>query len=146
MHQAPDQCSCGLAREGWPWQVYNEEAFRYFLAIERRRSEISRRPFLLLLVDLKPLRVNERIEPALVDKLFSALWSSLRETDFIGWYRDERVVGAVLTQPAEVGGKEMCRQARERITRMMIDRLPEAVGDRLQVRVYQLPPSLKGRF
>ena len=126
--------------------MYNEEAFRYFLAIERQRSEISSRPFLLLLVDLKQPRVNERIEPALVGKLFSALWSSLRETDFIGWYRDERVAGAVLTQRAEVGGKDMCRLARERVTRVMIERLPKAVADRLQVRVYQLPASLEGRI
>src|SRR2546422_1060554 len=34
-------------------QAYNEQAFRYFLAIERKRSERSGHPFLLLLVDLK---------------------------------------------------------------------------------------------
>src|SRR5580765_6435591 len=39
-HSASDQCSCGLAMAGHP-SAYNEEAFRYLLAIERERSEHS---------------------------------------------------------------------------------------------------------
>lgn len=145
IHEESDPCSCGLAREGGPGQAYNEEAFRYFLAIERQRSEISSRPFLLLLVDLKQPGRNDRIQPALAGKLFSALWLSLRETDFIGWYHEERVAGAVLTQRAEVSGTDMSRQVRERVTRLMSERLPKAIADRLQVRVYQLPPTMKSR-
>ena len=146
IHAEPDQCSCGLAREGAPGQAYNEEAFRYFLAIERQRSEISSRPFLLLLVDLKKQpRMKERIQPVLAGKLFSALWLSLRETDFIGWYHEERVAGAVLTQRSEIGGADMSGQVRERVTRVMSEQLPKAIADRLQVRVYQLPPTMKSR-
>ena len=47
-----DRCSCGFEIEG-AQHVYNEEAFRYFLEIERIRSERSGYPFLLLLVDLR---------------------------------------------------------------------------------------------
>ena len=139
-----DQCSCGLAREGGAGQAYNEEAFRYFMDIERKRSEISSRPLLLLLVDLKQLRMKKPIQPALAGKLFSALWLCLRETDFIGWYREGRVAGAVLTQRAEMAGTDLSRQVRERVTRVMSERLPKAVADRLQVRIYQLSPRPEG--
>jgi hypothetical protein len=139
-------CSCGLAREVGTVKAYNEEAFRYFLAIERERSEISSRPFLLLLADLKKLPgMNERIQPALAGMLFSALWLALRETDFIGWYHEGRVAGAVLTQRSDIGGTDMSRLVRERVARVMSQHLPKAVTARLQVRVYQLPPRLEGR-
>jgi hypothetical protein len=139
-----DQCSCGLVRDGGPGQAYNEEAFRYFLKVEHKRSEISGRPFLLLLVELEQLRTKNRIQPALAGKLFSALWLCLRETDFIGWYRDERVAGAVLTQRADIAGTDMSRQVRERVIRVMSEQLPKAVAGRLQVRVYQLSPRPEG--
>src|SRR5207249_10194531 len=83
-----DRCACGVALEGRLGEAYNEEAFRYFLAIERKRSERSGRPFLLLLVDLKEQSgVTVRIDPMVAPKLFSALWLCLRETDCVGWYR-----------------------------------------------------------
>src|SRR5207248_10164060 len=47
-----DRCTCGFAVEGAE-HSYNEEAFRYFLELERKRSQLSNRPFLLLLVDLR---------------------------------------------------------------------------------------------
>ena len=34
---ATDSCACGLASEGAAGDVYNEEAFRYFLDVERKR-------------------------------------------------------------------------------------------------------------
>jgi hypothetical protein len=145
VREESDRCSCGFVREGAPGQAYNEEAFRYFLEIERRRSEISSRPFLLLLVDLKQLRAKKGMSPALAGKVFSALWLCLRETDFIGWYREDRVAGAVLTQRAEIGGPDMSGQVRERVTRVMSQQLPNSVADRLRVRVYQLSSRPEGR-
>jgi hypothetical protein len=145
VREESDQSSCGLVRGGGPVQAYNEEAFRYFLEIERKRSEISSRPFLLLLVDLKQLETKKPTPPALAGKLFSALWLCLRETDFIGWYREERVAGAVLTQRAEIGGTDISSQVRERVTRVMSEQLPRAIADRLQIRVYQLSSRPEGR-
>src|SRR5437762_11910760 len=42
-----ERCSCGFGIEGSE-HVYNEEAFRYFLEIERKRSALSNQPCLLL--------------------------------------------------------------------------------------------------
>jgi len=38
-----------------------------------------------------PVRANAQINPVLAPKLFSCLWLCLRETDVIGWYREDRV-------------------------------------------------------
>ena len=64
---------------------YTQETFRYFLALEEIRSRRSKRPFLLLLVEVEPETPSS--------KIFSALRRSLRETDFVGWYHKHRVAG-----------------------------------------------------
>jgi len=139
-------CSCALAREAGAGQAYNEDAFRYFLDIERKRSELFGRPFLMLLVDLKEqAEMSARIEPAVAAKLFSGLWLCLRETDFIGWWREGRAVGAVLTQHAEISIGGISQHVREKVTRVLNERLPNEVAARLQVRVFQLPPSSRDR-
>ena len=136
------QCSCRLA--GTPnGQAYNEEAFRYFLDIERKRSEVSRRPFLLLLVDLKKVRgSSSRFSDRSSDRLFSQLALSLRETDFVGWYRDGRVAGAVLTQRPDMPDMQEARVSRNvarRVKDALRAQLDRETSDRLQVRVYQIP-------
>src|SRR4051812_35693100 len=88
---AYDHGSCDLARDLGPGPAYNQEAFRYFLANERKRSEIANRPFLLLLVDLQHAQSNGGIEPTGATKIFGGLFGSLRDTDVIGWYHEGRV-------------------------------------------------------
>src|SRR5436190_8496415 len=103
--ESVDRYSCGFALQEGSGEAYNEEAFQYFLEIERKRSEISNRPFLLMLIEFERQEgTDARIDPAMAAKLFSVLSLCLRETDFVGWYREERVVGAVLTQHSETDG------------------------------------------
>ena len=95
-------CSCGIALDGRLGQAYNEEAFHYFLEIERRRARLSSRPLFLLVIDLKSLPgMSVHIESPIAERLFVDLATCLRETDFVGWYRVERAIGAVLTQRAD---------------------------------------------
>jgi GGDEF domain-containing protein len=134
----------GLASEASSEEVYNEQAFRYFLELERRRSELSRRPFLLLLIDLQvPSTVNMCLDEPTSRQLFSALALGLRETDFIGWYREDRVAGAVLTQHAETHGTDIPEAVRKRVLAVLVKKLSSRVLRRLRVRVYQVPTSVK---
>src|SRR3712207_6410788 len=85
--------------------AYGEDAFHYFLEVERRRSEASNHAFLLMLIDFKvqPGK-GPNIPSTSASALFASLRLALRETDFYGWYRDGRVAGAVLTQHGEPDG------------------------------------------
>jgi hypothetical protein len=131
-----------VAIEG-PAHVYSEEAFRYFLGVERLRSERSGRPLLLLLIDLKGPRVTDAISHSIADSLFAAMTRCLRETDFVGWYHEGSVAGAVLMQRADAPGADASRQVHERVVRFMSEALPE-LADRLHVRVFQMPSKAKG--
>ena len=84
---------------GWAGKAYNEHAFRHFLTIERTRADQSACSFLLVLVSLKRHPgSNIRIAPSVSAALFSGLGLCVREVDFVGWFREDRVAGAVLAQ------------------------------------------------
>jgi hypothetical protein len=125
--------------------AYNEAAFQYFVELERKRSELSNRPFVLMLVDFKQPGAHQPIDPAIAEKLFDVLALSLRETDFIGWYREGRVAGAVLTQDGETDDQALSDVVRNRIGAALRAKLHDDLAQRLQVRVYQLPRNLQAR-
>jgi hypothetical protein len=131
-HNVPLPEGCG--------PVYNEEAFRYFLQIERKRASRSNSRFLLLLVDLKgDERQSAGFDTATSVKLFASMLPCLRETDFIGWYRQGRVASAVLTQVGEAPGIEVSNLVACRLREALGQSLPRHIWRRLQVRGYQVP-------
>lgn len=140
-----ERCRCGLVSDDAPGEVYNEEAFRYFFEVERKRSERSCRPFLLLLVDLKkhPAATPEIDGPS-ARKIFSALSLCVRETDFVGWYRERSVVGAVLTQHGESASDELQQVITRRVSEVLNEGLSPDLASLVQVRVYQVPVSTQG--
>jgi hypothetical protein len=137
---ADGACSCGVTLDDRLGQAYNEEGFHYLLTIELKRSERSGRPFLLLLVDLREQPGGSaRIDRAVAATLFSSLCRCLRETDFVGWYRVEYVVGAVLTECRAGARTQVSRLVRHRLTAALADLLSMDIARRLRVRVYQQP-------
>src|SRR5262245_43044399 len=44
-------CSCDVINVAGRAEAYNEQGFRYFLEVERKRARLSSRPSFLLLVD-----------------------------------------------------------------------------------------------
>jgi hypothetical protein len=133
----PEECTCGLAVAG---QVgaYNEEAFQYLLAVERKRSERSNRPFVLVLIEPESrARPMHQMDPAVGAKVLAGLARALRETDVIGWYREGRVVGAMLTHLGDSPMADVSRLMSSRVQQTLRDSLPEHVAQHLQVKLYQ---------
>jgi lipopolysaccharide/colanic/teichoic acid biosynthesis glycosyltransferase len=77
--------------------VLNEGAFHRVISLERKRTERSRKPFLLMLLDMGNRPQSDKNERAL-DKILSALSLSTRETDVTGWYKNNSVVGVMFTE------------------------------------------------
>jgi lipopolysaccharide/colanic/teichoic acid biosynthesis glycosyltransferase len=77
--------------------VLNEGAFHRMISLERKRTERSRKPFLLMLVDMGDGLRSDSNDKAL-DKILSALSLSTRETDVTGWYKNNCVVGVMFTE------------------------------------------------
>jgi lipopolysaccharide/colanic/teichoic acid biosynthesis glycosyltransferase len=79
--------------------ILNAEAFRRMITLERKRSERSRKPFMLLLLDIAERRPSEK-DGKILEKILSALSLSTRETDITGWYANDCVVGVMFTEIA----------------------------------------------
>ena len=76
--------------------VLVEEAFRRRIAIERKRTERSREPFLLMLLEAGATQNGDGLDKTL-GGIVSAMQSSTRETDVVGWYKDRNTVGVIFT-------------------------------------------------
>jgi lipopolysaccharide/colanic/teichoic acid biosynthesis glycosyltransferase len=77
--------------------VLSEEAFRRMISVERKRSERSQRPFVLLLIEAGHSQPGDRQGRTMIDTL-SALQGTTRETDITGWYTTNSVVGVMFTE------------------------------------------------
>jgi lipopolysaccharide/colanic/teichoic acid biosynthesis glycosyltransferase len=77
--------------------VLGEEDFHRTIARERRRSERSQRPFVLLLIDTASPEADAE-QGRLLLELLSALQGATRETDVTGWYKTNAVVGIMFTE------------------------------------------------
>src|SRR2546427_11668487 len=82
-------------------EVLAEDVFRRIFCWERKRAERSRGCFLLMLVHV------ESILPANQSEIVSALYSSTRETDLAGWYREGAILGVIFTEIREGNRKAL---------------------------------------
>lgn len=77
-------------------EVLPEEAFNRMIAIERKRTERTKQPFLLMLLGTGHHQGSAK-NGGFLDSVISALLPSVRETDVIGWYKDRTTVGVMYT-------------------------------------------------
>lgn len=125
-----------------PGTACDEEAFQYFLNIERARAGRSNHPIRLLFATLEPDSGKPvEIPAASATRLFQGMRQSLRETDIVGWYRQDRVVGAVLTARDGALGPGMSGHIEQRVGDGLRQGLPAKIASGLRVRVVQLGPQ-----
>ena len=137
---------CGFALRDTAGEAYNEDAFHYFLGVEHRRAQAAGRPMLMLFLELEQQRGRTpRMKKAMARRLFSVLLRSLRETDFVGWYRDGEVIGAVLTQHAAPSPIDLANVVRGRVTRSFAQELASDDVQRLRLRIYAVSPETDHR-
>lgn len=80
----------------WDRSTLREDVFHRMIALERRRMQRSRRTVVLMLIEVG----NEfscRLSVATLGKVVAAIAKITRETDLTGWYRDNSVLGVMLT-------------------------------------------------
>jgi lipopolysaccharide/colanic/teichoic acid biosynthesis glycosyltransferase len=76
-------------------RAHDEEDFRRVIAVERKRTERSKAPFVLMLVEIANQN-SAKSAPAL-QTVMAALLASSRDTDVIGWYKGQTTIGALYT-------------------------------------------------
>ena len=122
--------------------LHAEANFDRLLYLERRRTERSKRPFLLMLLNIEDL-ISRSEDSDLVKKVESALSSCIRETDITGWHEQEKVIGIVFTEIGTVDDF-----AKEKIFIKIQEKLCDALGPeavlRIRVSYHIFPETCNG--
>ncbi len=84
--------------------LLSEDAFVSMLYLERRRAERAQKRFVLVLVDVKRA-LEDGSKNRTLGKIGIALTNSTRETDILGWYLDNNLIGIIGTELGETSPK-----------------------------------------
>ena len=124
----------GISQSG----AYNQEAFRYLLESESKRSERSGHFCqILLMYSTDPQGRIVLMDPHVAKVVIAASSRSLRETDYVGWYRDGHIVGAVLTVLVQETMAQVSTHLQPRLVEILRAELGFKESNRLQIRVCQ---------
>lgn len=87
--------------------TYDEKTFHTTLTLERKRTERSKRPFILMLLSLERIPVDANGSD-LYKNIVSCIASSIRDIDVLGWYKAGAILGVIFTEIAESKPAEDC--------------------------------------
>jgi exopolysaccharide biosynthesis polyprenyl glycosylphosphotransferase len=114
----------GLPVAGQTYSVLGEEPFHRMIALERKRTERSGKPFLLMLLDAGHCLPSDR-NGRVLSKILSALSLATRETDVTGWYKNHSIVGVMFI--------DVSADDRESILGTMMSRVSETLRNNLSL-------------
>jgi lipopolysaccharide/colanic/teichoic acid biosynthesis glycosyltransferase len=116
--------------------LLDSDAFRRVISLERKRSERSRKPFLLMLLGFaEDLRPETKVK--LEHDFLRMISSATRETDVAGWYEGRSVLGIVFT---ELGDKDLsCETVSARISAAVHNNLPIKPYGRINISCHIFP-------
>jgi lipopolysaccharide/colanic/teichoic acid biosynthesis glycosyltransferase len=103
-------------------EVLSEVTFKRSIAVERKRTERSKEPFLLMLLEAGKHQDREKKGRAL-DSMVSALQLCTRETDVIGWYKSGTIVGVIFTGLVGTDKNSILSAILSRVSTTLRDRL-----------------------
>jgi lipopolysaccharide/colanic/teichoic acid biosynthesis glycosyltransferase len=93
--------------------IESEEYFNRLLSLERKRSERSGDPFVLVLMDIGGL--YSRLQHTPIDLLCRAIVSRTRDTDLVGWYQHPDAIGAICTTLGDADRQSIVHAITERM-------------------------------
>lgn len=92
------RCNSSFAENDLEDQEFRREPeFHQFLFIEQKRSERSKKPFVLMLLDVTRL-IGHPQNGRILQRIKKGLSDCLRDTDMRGWYRADSLIGIIFTE------------------------------------------------
>jgi len=120
--------------------ILDEKYFRKILILERKRSERSGKPFILVCVDTSRLLGETKVlDPVLRDAIFASLQSAYREIDVVGWHQENLTIGVILTELGQSPREKIREVVRSKALTRMDRHLPREVMAELSVSVLYFP-------
>lgn len=120
--------------------IPSETQFGELLCGERRRAERSRKPFLLMLLDLRKILVNGN-GGKLIENVWSAVCSASRESDIRGWHLQGAVLGIIFIEVKADGPVPVSDIIHAKVATALSSRLEIGEVERIDIRMYLQPDS-----
>jgi lipopolysaccharide/colanic/teichoic acid biosynthesis glycosyltransferase len=119
-------------------EVLGEEAFKRMIAMERKRTERSAKPFLLMLLEAGE-RQSEAENTQLLEKVIAVLTGTTRETDVIGWHKNHACVGVLFTQLAILDQQSILNDMLSRVGAILRENLSPQQFSQLNIAFHFFP-------
>jgi lipopolysaccharide/colanic/teichoic acid biosynthesis glycosyltransferase len=95
--------------------LLSEDAFVSMLYLERRRAERANNRFVLVLVDVTKNLIGFSNKERAVQKITKSLNEATRETDIIGWYVENSMIGVIGTELGDASNELIQQKFLERM-------------------------------
>jgi len=118
--------------------IFSEEAFHKMIALERKRTERSHKPFLLMLLDIGDEMPSD-VGQGTLRKVLDVLSLATRETDVFGWYKNGLVVGALFTEIDLEAKKHILNTMLARVSTALLDNLTFEQFNQLSISFHWFP-------
>ena len=116
--------------------VASEQQFSEALRLERRRTERSKRPFLLMLADFEAVPIHA---VANLGEVACALAAAARETDTIGWRRQNEVLGGIFTEVGVNDRGDVLISVKQRVSTVICGKLGEKLAKQVSLSFHFFP-------
>ena len=119
-------------------EILNQEAFHRVISMERRRTERSRKPFVLMLLDMGDHLPSDATARSL-GQLLAGVSLCTRATDVAGWFKTDSVIGVMFTEIALEDRKTIVSTMISRVSDMLRDHLSLEQFNRVSVSFHVFP-------
>jgi GGDEF domain-containing protein len=122
--------------------LLNESAFVSMLYLERRRAERAQKRFVLMLVDVTRALQDAQKNRTLT-KISVALTNCIRETDILGWYLENSLIGVIGTELGSASPKAVQQRLLEKARAAFGESLGKEKGSTISVSFHFFPDEDK---
>src|SRR5688572_7230710 len=103
--------------------LIEESLFKRLLCLERRRTERSGHPFVLMLLNIEGL--SDGTDPRQISRIGATISSATRDTDVTGWYKTYSTIGVIFTT--------LTGTNRSLITSAILDKVYKGLSEKLEL-------------
>src|SRR5260370_26279024 len=118
-----------------------ENVFHAMLTLERRRAERSRKPFVLMLLDAN---LENGSAAGILRQAVDVLLTSKRETDMIGWYKENAILGVIFSEVNIEGDYFIPGTLRAKIEAALAEGLGRGKAAKIAISFHIFPESWDG--
>ena len=134
-HKHPGAFANRLSETGQTFLA--EDAFRSILRLERKRTERSAKPFILMLLNVEEIMASSDKEPLLFEAA-SSLFAAAREVDIKGWYEHDGIMGVIFAEISDVNEK-VTSKIFTKVYQALCRRIGVEMANRVRISMHVFP-------